>query len=309
MIELTRDTTFKKLMKEKKGKQWFDSIIKDLIGIDLSKYDYYSESYTSGETTKHDFYTDIALKHGKDIVIIEMQNNKLGSDKSYYYLFRVAGYNMEQGMNVGNKTVLIRMLNYFPNEKIKKEVGKIIHMQYMNAEYEYVAEMIEGYDIVLPNFIKKTYNKAIEKRMRMFSCKSYEEMKKYATTKLDFWIIKRLQELERDEDFMIYYDEEIVKEMDKNIIKDEMKKECAKARAEGHAEGHEQGIQEGRAEGHEQGIAEGHEQGIQEGLEQGKREMIHKLKELDMPLDQIAHVVNMKVEEVKNIIKEIKDED
>ncbi len=276
MIELTRDTTFKKLMKEKNGKKWFDGIIKDLIGIDLSKYDYYTETYPTGEKTKHDFYTDIALKYGKDIVIIEMQNSQLGSDKSYYYLFRAAGYNIERGRNVGNKTILIRLLNFIPNEIIKNKKGKIIHMQYMNAEYNYTAKMIEGYDIVLPNFIKKTYNKEEEKRMRMFNCKSYEEMEKYATTKLDFGIIKRLQELERDEDFMIYYDEEIIKEMDKNIIKDEMKKGQAIAREEGHAE----------------------------GLKEGKKEMIINLKKINMSIENIANIANMSVDEIKSIIGE-----
>lgn len=294
MIELTRDTTFKKIMKEKNGKKWFDSIIKDLLDIDLSEYDYYTETYPTGENSKHDFYTDIALKYGKDIVIVEMQNSKLGSDKSFYYLFRVAGFNMERGKSVGNKTTLIRFVNFYPNDIIKDKKARIIPMCYMNAEYKYVVDMIRGYDIVLPNFTKITYNKGVEKRMKMFNCKSYEEMKKFATTELDFWIIKRLQELERDEDFMIYYDEEIIKGMDENIIKDEIKK--------GREEGLAQGRVEGLKEGHAEGLKEGHAEGLKEGRIEGKKEVILNLKKLNMPIEKIASIVNMSIEEIKEAI-------
>ncbi len=276
MIEIQRDSTFKALFKEEKGILWFIDIIKKLLGIDLSEYELTSETYTTGENQKHDFYADVVMKNGGDMVIIEAQNSKTGEEKAFYYLFRIAGYNIEKNKTLGGRTTLIRFLNYYPNEKIKKEKATVIEMSLMNPEYDYSVNFIKCYDIVLPNFKKLEYNSDIEKRMKMFTSKTYEEMESYAVTDLDKWLVNKLRKLESDENFMFEYDNELMHEMLMNTERDK---------------GWKEGLEEGRAEGREKGIQE------------NKILVVKELNKINMPLKQIAQVTKLSNKEVKNIIR------
>ncbi len=75
MIQICRDNTFKAIFKEEKGRLWFIDIIKNLLGIDLSEYELTSETFTTGEKQKHDFYANVVMKNAWDMVIIEVQNS------------------------------------------------------------------------------------------------------------------------------------------------------------------------------------------------------------------------------------------
>ena len=82
--------------------------------------------------------------------------------------------------------------------------------------------------------------------------------------------------------------------------------------SEGRAEGHEQGLSEGRAEGRKQGLsegrAEGHEQGKkigqQEGILMTQKEIVKRMKDNSVPLQEIALYTNLSVSEINKILKE-----
>jgi predicted transposase/invertase (TIGR01784 family) len=82
-------------------------------------------------------------------------------------------------------------------------------------------------------------------------------------------------------------------------------------RAKGLAQGLAQGLAEGKAEGLAQGLAEGRAEGKAEGLAQGlaegraeaKAEAIRKMLEAKLPIEQVAAIMEMSVEEIHNLEK------
>lgn len=58
--------------------------------------------------------------------------------------------------------------------------------------------------------------------------------------------------------------------------------------------------------GREEGRAEGRKEGIEEGTQNTKEKMVKKLYEINMPVAQIAEVVELNIEQVKELIEKIK---
>ena len=67
--------------------------------------------------------------------------------------------------------------------------------------------------------------------------------------------------------------------------------------------GYRKGLEEGLAEGEKYGLEKGREKGREEGLEAGRIEergsMVLKMKELNIPLEQIMSITGLSAEEVK----------
>ena len=61
--------------------------------------------------------------------------------------------------------------------------------------------------------------------------------------------------------------------------------------------------EEGREEGLEQGREEGLEQGLEQGLVQGRRNMIVAMDRQQLPLETIAAVAGISIEEVEKILE------
>ena len=66
-------------------------------------------------------------------------------------------------------------------------------------------------------------------------------------------------------------------------------------RAEGRAEGKAEGIAEGKAEGRAEGIAEG----ITKGERMAKKEIVFSLAEIELPVEKIAELVKVSVQQVQ----------
>ena len=64
-------------------------------------------------------------------------------------------------------------------------------------------------------------------------------------------------------------------------------------------EGMEKGIEKGR----EEGIEKGREEGIEKGRKENKKEIAKKLYEINMPIEQIAKVVELDISEVRKIVE------
>ena len=67
----------------------------------------------------------------------------------------------------------------------------------------------------------------------------------------------------------------------------------------GRAEGRNEGIALGRAEGRSEGIALGRAEGRAEGERMAKKEMVFSLAEIELPVEKIAELVKVSVQQVQ----------
>ena len=68
---------------------------------------------------------------------------------------------------------------------------------------------------------------------------------------------------------------------------------------DGRAEGRNEGIALGRAEGRSEGIALGRAEGRNEGERMAKKEMVFSLAEIELPVEKIAELVKVSVQQVQ----------
>ena len=126
--------------------------------------------------------------------------------------------------------------------------------------------MITSFHLILENARKRKYNiaKEVEEFMDFFQkYPSIEELKEKYKGKEKFkGMVKKVEELTQDEDFLMYYDLE---------------------------------------EKHKHEKQSSYELGIQEGSKQKEIEIAKKLKELDLPNDKIAKATDLSEEEIKNL--------
>ena len=73
------------------------------------------------------------------------------------------------------------------------------------------------------------------------------------------------------------------------------------AKLEGRLEGREEGRLEGREEGRLEGRLEGREEGRAEGIKEGLIRTALRMKEKGLPLEDIADVTGLPLEELKNL--------
>ena len=79
----------------------------------------------------------------------------------------------------------------------------------------------------------------------------------------------------------------------------------ANGRAEGLAEGRAEGLAKGRteglAEGHAEGLAKGRTEGLAEGIEQANRQNARSMKAKGIPVDLIAEITGLSVQEINSL--------
>ena len=63
--------------------------------------------------------------------------------------------------------------------------------------------------------------------------------------------------------------------------------------------GREEGLEAGRMEGREEGLEEGREEGLEAGRMEERSSIVLKMKELNIPLEQIMSITGLSAEEVK----------
>lgn len=93
------------------------------------------------------------------------------------------------------------------------------------------------------------------------------------------------------------------------ILRDNIFTERAEGRAEGlaegPAEGHVEGLAKGRteglAEGHAEGLAKGRTEGLAEGIEQANRQNARSMKAKGIPVDLIAEITGLPVQEINSL--------
>ena len=223
-ISLVSDTTFKYLWKSERTNSWIREIIEAKTNIDLTDYDLSDNEMNSGSKVK-DYRTDITLSNRRDNVIIEMNNDYYDSAeiKGRQYLFRKAGNSFDSGEKFTEvRTCTLVMFNNYLKKGFEEQA--VINSWFGAHELGIKYGDIEMFEIFLPIFSNMCYHRSneIDKRLRLFSCKSYEEMYKIVDEDdPNYFIIKELERLGMNNKFVDEYDHEFVQKKLMNSIKDE----------------------------------------------------------------------------------------
>lgn len=266
-ISLLSDVTFKYMFKNEKTRPWFEDIIKSVSGIDLSEYEFVDKEVVQGSKEVKTSILDSLLKdENNNYVIIEMQRTN-ADIKNYTYLFKIAGNKISKGEKYkASQTTLIQFKNYIPSDL--KDNGIILKFVLKEEKREMIRKGIEAYEIILPNIKKVEYNNLnkLEKKLLMFICKNYQEMKENETDDLDKTIVNELEELGMDDFFKYTYDKDIA---------DKMNEESAR----------------------EQGKSEG----IEIGKNEEKIETVKNMLENDLDLKLISKVTKLSIPEIEEI--------
>ena len=85
------------------------------------------------------------------------------------------------------------------------------------------------------------------------------------------------------------------------VYKHAEEKGIEKGKEEGRKEGRKEGKEEGRKEGKEEGRKEGIEEGIEKGIEKSRKELAMKLLARNTPLDDIADLTDLSIDEIKKL--------
>ena len=268
-VSLVSDTTFKYLWKNEKTNKWIREIIEAKTNIDLTDYNLIDNEMNSGSKLK-DYRTDITLSNNKDTIIIEMNNDYYNSAeiKGRQYLFRKAGYSFEKGENYNEiRTCTLIMFNNYLKKGFEEQA--VINSWFGAHELGIKYEDIEMYEIFLPIFNNMCYHRSnkIDKRLRLFTCKSYKEMYEIIDENdPNYFIIEELRRLGMNDKFIDTYDYELVQKKLMNSIK-----------------------------------GEGYEAGIIDGQKSKQIDIAKKMLEKNSDINFISECTGLTIEEIENL--------
>ena len=235
-ISLISDTTIKYLFKNEDTKGWLIEIIKEKFNIDLNEFYLTSEEDNTGSKIK-DYRMDLVFKNNtiNEYIIIEAtkgEYSKASENKAHQYLYRKASHGFDTGSNYKNPPkVKLIMLNNYKNPRNQA----IMYDTYVlsSKETNLTYDDITIHEIYLPVYHKLCYDKLnkIDKRLWMFSCKSFDEMKDIKDENIQ--MVEELERLSMDETFVDEYNYENVQKKLLNSMR---------------IEGHEEGVQEEKIE-------------------------------------------------------------
>ncbi|MGM9850364.1 MAG: hypothetical protein ACI31V_05665 [Bacilli bacterium] len=222
-VSLLADTTIKYLWKNPSTKNWFNEIILEKANIDLSDYILVDGELNTGSKVK-DFRTDLTFSNKKNSLIVEMNReySLSGETKGKLYLFRRAGNSFNSGEKYKDdrSTVLIMFNNYKKKDFIE---CKTATYTFTSKELEHTYNDIKLIEIYLPNFHEMCYHECdkIDKRLWLFTSKSYKEMYNVVTDEPSLILIKELERLGMNDKFIDEYDTELVNRTMMESMKDE----------------------------------------------------------------------------------------
>ena len=266
-IELTSDTTFKYLYKNKKTRKWFNDIIKDKFNLDLSDFKLIDNEINTGNKIK-DYRMDLVLEKNEIIVIIEINSSyyKFLNNKTYQYLYRTAGSRFETGEEYSTKPTKLVIFNNFNSKKSDKVKSSNYVLREVTTNL--IIDDIESFEIYLPNYSNTSYNDSkSDISLSLFSCKSYDEMRKKTNNPEDIKIIEELERLSMNEKFIYEYDREKVRKKIENSIKEE-----------------------------------GREEGRKEGESKRNREIVTNMLKAGISINTISKYTDLSTNEIKSLI-------
>ena len=286
-ILLTRDTTFKYFLKHEELKKYFQQIIYKKTKYNLSDYTLIDNEENSGNKRK-DYKMDLVFQKDNHVIILEMESEKSESSriKDYQYLYRKAGKRFDRGENYTPTYTTLIIFNNFRHESIHNL--EMSHFTFKDEHSNSVIQDIESFEIYLPTFDRKCYDKyeEVDKRLVLFNCTSFEEMRGLNTSPIDLKIIEELERLSMDMDFRDDYDYENVQRKLRNSAK---------------IEGYQEGFNLGMEAGMKTGIENGMETGIETGMRDSKIQIAKNMITEGMNSITISRITGLTIQEIENL--------
>ena len=280
-ISLLSDTTFKHLFKIEKYKEFFNTIIKSIIGIDIYDFKLYDAELNSGNK-KRDYRLDILLVSDLVDIVISIEMNQFPSEETKYknrlYVYALLAKSLNSGEDIKKKKVIQINFNNEKNPYISKASYSVMDV---NTHKE--IKDFKIHEVYLENYNGIRYNKdnKEEAYLSLFTANSYEELREIAGD--DKEALKIVDELEigLDEKFGIVYDNEVMQ-----------KKMINTARNWGYDDGYDDGKEEGKAEG------------LEEGARTKEIEIAKIMLKTKEPLEKIVKYTGLSEEEINNLTVE-----
>ena len=235
-ISLLSDTTFKHFFKIEDYKEFFNTIIKPIINMDINDFKLYDTELNSGNE-KRDYRLDILLVSDLVDLVISIEMNQFPSEETKYkdrlYVYSLLAKGLNSGEDIKKKKVIQINFNKEKHPYVSK--GSFYLMDKVtNREIK----DFEIYEVYLENYKGIRYNgdNKEEAYLSLFTANSYEELREIAGN--DKEALKIVDELERlgiDDKFGLVYDNEA---MQKRMINT--------ARNWGYDDGKADGLEEGK---------------------------------------------------------------
>ena len=210
-ISLLSDTTFKHFFKIEDYKEFFNTIIRPYINMDISEFRLYDPELNSGNK-KRDYRLDIVLESDKVDLIILIEMNQFPSEEIKYrnrlYLYAALAKSLNSGENIKKKKIIQINLNKENNPYISKGSYSVMDI---NTHKE--IKDFKIHEVYLENYKGIRYNgdNKEEAYLSLFTATSYEELREIAgDDKEALRIVDELERLGLDDKFGLAYDNEIM---------------------------------------------------------------------------------------------------
>ena len=234
-ISLLSDTTFKHFFKIEDYKEFFNTIIKPFINMDIKDFKLYDAELNSGNE-KRDYHLDILLVSDLVDLVISIEMNQFPSEETKYkdrlYVYALLAKSLNSGEDIKKKKVIQINFNKEKHPYVSK--GSFYLMDKVtNREIK----DFEIHEVYLENYKGIRYNgdNKEEAYLSLFTANSYEELREIAgDDKEALKIVDELERLGLDDKFGLAYDNEVMQ-----------KKMINTARSWGYDDGKADGLEEG----------------------------------------------------------------
>ncbi len=269
-INMLNDAMFKSIIRSEEARPLVNKLLYFLTNIEMEKLE--GAIFMGGEIPKRNLkekgkISDVLIKVDNCQLILELNQYDTRDifDKNASYAFALSTVSTKVGER--RKKVILINFDAFNRFKTDEPILKFL-LQDKKGHIE--TELYSSIHILLENIPNTSYNipKEIEAFLDFFKrYESIEELKGKYKRKGEFQsMVKKVEELTSDEEFVLYYDLE---------------------------------------EKHKQEKESAYELGVERGLEQGSKqnsiEIAKKLKELDIPIDKIIASTGLSEEEIQGL--------
>ena len=278
-ISLLSDTTFKHFFKIEDYKEFFNTIIKPIINMDIKDFKLYDAELNSGNE-KRDYRLDILLVSDLVDLVISIEMNQFPSEETKYkdrlYVYSLLAKSLNSGEDIKKKKVIQINFNKEKHPYVSK--GSFYLMDKVtNREIK----DFEIYEVYLENYKGIRYNgdNKEEAYLSLFTATSYEELREIAgNDKEALKIVDELERLGLDDKFGVVYDNEM---MQKKMINT------------------------ARNWGYDDGKADGKAEGLEEGAKAKEIEIAKNLLNMGISKENIIKATGLSEEEINNLLKEL----
>ena len=269
MINMLNDAMFKSIIRSKEARPLVNNFLHSLTHVEEEKLE--KATYMGGEIAKKHIHekgksSDIIITVEDCKIILEMnQTDTLDIfDKNTSYAFALSTIST----HISEKRKKVILINFDGFNRFKTDEPILVFR--LQDEHGHIeSELYLSFHLILENAKKSQYNipKEVKEFMDFFTkYESIEELKEKYKGKEKFQsMVKKVEELTEDEEFLMYYDLE---------------------------------------EKHKHEKQSSYELGIERGIEQGsKQNSIEIAKNLlnKLPIEEIAKATGLSEEEIKNL--------